>query len=140
MRVERDLEGGLLLVEGEEFGWRCCVLDVNVDVSREVDTGVGRDCAPRCGVEIRAVEGEGEAPEISGGPHYCFPGFDRDARRRDIKLLHQLFHFLEGGGGASIRSRGLSAMRSLTLSRIDANREKLILDRQGFRVVRTLWC
>ena len=38
-------------------------------------------------------------------------------------------------GGASIRSRGLSVMRYLTPSRIDAKLEKLILDGQGFRVV-----
>ena len=91
--------------------------------------------APCGGVEVRAFEGEGEASEISGGPHCCFPRFDLDARRGDGKLLHQRFHFFEGGGGASIRSRGLSVMRSLMPSWIDAKLEKLILDGQGFRVV-----
>ena len=98
LRVECDLEGGLLFVEAEEFRWRCIVFDVNLDVGREVEAGVGIDCAPRCGVEVRTVEGEGETFEISGGPHCCFPGFDPDARRRDGKLLHQRFHFFEAGG------------------------------------------
>ena len=54
---------------------------------------------PRGGVEVRAFEGEGEASEISVGPHCWFSCLDPDACRGDGKLLHQRFHFFEGGGG-----------------------------------------
>ena len=53
---------------------------------------------PRGVVEVRAFGGEGEASEISRGPHCWFSCLGPDARRGDGKLLHQRFHFFEGGG------------------------------------------
>ena len=43
LRVECNPEGGLLFVEAEEVRWCCSVFDVNVDVGREVEAGVGSD-------------------------------------------------------------------------------------------------
>ena len=98
LRVECGPEGGLIFVEAEEVRRRCGVFDVNVDVGREFEAGVGLYYSPRGGVEVRALESEGEASEISRGPHCWFPRLNPDACRGDGKLLHQRFHFFEGWG------------------------------------------
>ena len=41
LRVEHSPEGGLFFVEAEEVRQRCGVFDVDVDVSREFEAGVG---------------------------------------------------------------------------------------------------
>ena len=41
LRVERGPEGGLLFFKAEEVRRRCGVFDVNVDVGRKFEAGVG---------------------------------------------------------------------------------------------------
>ena len=41
LRVERNSDGGLLFVEAKEVRRRCSVFDVNVDVGREFEAGIG---------------------------------------------------------------------------------------------------